>query len=347
MSRTSALATSSQAARAPLGGPSAASANTTASLRSSARGSAALLCVLMLAACSSGSSTRAAATVHRVRKARTTTTSSTTTTTLAPSTSTSATTAPFDGLRPGDSGAAVTTLQARLAELSYDASPDGQYSSATTQAVMAFQKVNGLGRDGVAGATTLAKLASPSIPGALVGGGGATRVEVDVARQVLFFYKSNALYRIVSVSTGSGERFCVDGRCATAVTPGGSYRVSGKVGGWQTGQLGRLYKPSYFNGNIAIHGALSVPGGPASHGCVRVPMNSADWIFGSLPVGTPVYVLNGSNAPAPFSDTPPPTEPPTLAPTIPPTQPPTTSTSTTTTSTPTSTTTTTTAPPGP
>ena len=306
--------------------------------------------VIGLGACSSGSSTRAAAPVHRVRKARTitTTTSSPTTTTLAPSPSTSASTAPFNGLRPGDSGPAVTTLQARLAELKYDVSPDGQYSSSTMHAVMAFQKVNGLGRDGVAGATTLAKLASPSIPGALVGGGGATRVEVDVARQVLFFYKSNALYRIVSVSTGSGERFCVDGRCATAVTPGGSYRVSGKVGGWQTGKLGRLYKPSYFNGNIAIHGALSVPGGPASHGCVRVPMNSADWIFGSLPSGTPVYVLNGSNAPAPFSDTPPPTVPPTVAPTVPPTQPPTTSTSTSTTSTSTtSTTTTTTAPPGP
>lgn len=305
--------------------------------------------VIGLAACSSGSSTRAAAPVHRARKARTTTTtSSTTTTTLAPSTSTSATTAPFNGLRPGDSGAAVTALQTRLAELKYDVAPDGKYSSSTMHAVMAFQKVNGLGRDGVAGVTTLAKLATPSIPGALVGGGGATRVEVDVARQVLFFYKSNALYRIVSVSTGSGERFCVEGRCATAVTPGGSYRVSGKVGGWQTGKLGRLYKPSYFNGNIAIHGALSVPGGPASHGCVRVPMNSADWIFGSLPSGTPVYVLNGSNAPAPFSDTPPPTVPPTVAPTIPPTQPPPTSTSTTTTSTSTtSTTTTTTAPPGP
>lgn len=198
-------------------------------------------------------------------------------------------------------------MQQQLAALQYDVSPDGHYSAATMQAVMAFQKVNGLGRDGVAGASTLAKLSSPSIPGPLVPGGGSTRVEVDVARQVLFFYKSNALYRIVSVSTGSGQRFCVDGRCATAVTPGGSFRVSGKVGGWQTGKLGRLYKPSYFNGNIAIHGALSVPGGPASHGCVRVPMSSADWIYSSLPIGTAVYVLNGPHVPAPFADVPPPT----------------------------------------
>ena len=46
-----------------------------------------------------------------------------------------------------------------------------------------------------------------------------------------------------------------------------------------------------------------MPGGPASHGCVRVPMSSADWIYASLPVGTPVYVVNGPHVPAPFADT--------------------------------------------
>ncbi len=302
---------------------------------------------LVGSACAGSTERRSESASNRSRLRATstsTTTAPTTTTTLAPVTSTSATTVPFNGLRPGDSGPAVTNLQARLAELSYDVSPDGRYSSSTTHAVMAFQKVNGLGRDGVAGANTLAKLAAPVTPGPMVGGGGATRVEVDVARQVLFFYKNNALYRIVSVSTGSGERFCVKGRCATAVTPGGSYRVRGKVGGWQTGELGRLYKPSYFNGNIAIHGALSVPGGPASHGCVRVPMNSADWIYSSLGVGTAVYVLNGPNVPAPFADSPPPTAPPTVPPTLPPTVPtthPPTTTSTSTTSTSTTTTTTT------
>jgi peptidoglycan hydrolase-like protein with peptidoglycan-binding domain len=233
----------------------------------------------------------------------------------------------------------VTDLQTKLAALHYDVRPDGDYSAATTQAVMAFQKVNGLGRDGVAGDQTLAKLADPVIPGPLVPGGGSTRVEVDVARQVLFFYQGNALFRIVAVSTGSGQRFCVNGRCATAVTPAGSFRVGGKVGGWQTGELGRMYKPSYFNGNIAIHGAPSVPGGPASHGCVRVPMSSADWIYAAMPSGTAVYVLNGPHVPAPFADSPPPT---TAPPPPPPSSTTTTSSTSTTTTSSTSTTTTTT-----
>jgi hypothetical protein len=135
------------------------------------------------------------------------------------------------------------------------------------------------------------------------------------------------------------------------VTPGGSFRVSGKVSGWQTGSLGRLYKPSYFNGNIAIHGALSVPGGPASHGCVRVPMTSADWIFAALPRGTAVYVLNGPKAPVPFGESAPrsltpdsnqaPGDVTPTPPTAPPvTAPPTTASSTTTTSSTTTSTTT-------
>jgi peptidoglycan hydrolase-like protein with peptidoglycan-binding domain len=296
--------------------------------------------VVALAACSGGGGNDEAATKHAVKTRRHASTTSSSTTSSSTS-STTATTAPFNGLRPGDSGPAVTDLQTKLAALHYDVHPDGSYSGATMQAVMAFQKVNGLGRDGVAGEQTLAKLATPTIPGPLVPGGGSTRVEVDVARQVLFFYQGGSLFKIVAVSTGSGQRFCVDGRCATAVTPAGSFRVGGKVGGWQTGALGRLYKPSYFNGNIAIHGAPSVPGGPASHGCVRVPMSSADWIYSALPSGTPVYVLNGPHVPAPFADSPPPTVPTSAAPPPPPPTVATTTTSSSTTTTSTSTTTTT------
>jgi peptidoglycan hydrolase-like protein with peptidoglycan-binding domain len=231
----------------------------------------------------------------------TTTTTTTTTTPPAP--------API-GLRVGSSGPEVLLLQQRLASLKYDVPGiDGAFGAGTQQAVMAFQKVEGLDRDGVAGPQTMARLATAGIPGPLVPNGGGTRVEVDVARQVLFFYQGGALFKIVAVSTGNGERFCVDGRCATAVTPSGSFRVGTKIPAWQTGKLGRLYKPSYFNGNIAIHGALSVPGGPASHGCVRVPMSSADWIYSALGRGTAVYVLNGPKAPAPFADSAPPTKP--------------------------------------
>jgi lipoprotein-anchoring transpeptidase ErfK/SrfK len=179
----------------------------------------------------------------------------------------------------------------------------------------------------------IAALQTASDPPPLVPGGGAGRVEVDVGRQVLFMYEGDALWRILPVSTGSGQRYCVDGSCAHAVTPAGSYRVFQHVRGWQTSRLGRLYNPLYFNGGIAIHGAPSVPAYPASHGCVRIPMFEAEWFPSKVANGTPVYVKNGPNAPVPFNEpapdgTPPAQPAPTTAP------PPTTSSSTTTTTAP-------------
>ena len=264
---------------------------------------AVLGCVALACSGSSGAQSQGKTKDKAKRTTTSTSTSTTTTTTVAPPP------API-GLRVGSSGPEVVALQQKLASLKYDVpAADGAFGAGTMQAVMAFQKVEGLDRDGVAGPQTMAKLQTAGIPAPMMPNGGATRVEVDVARQVLFFYQGGSLFKTVAVSTGNGERFCVDGRCATAVTPSGSFRVGSKISGWQTGKLGRLYKPSYFNGNIAIHGALSVPGGPASHGCVRVPMSSADWIYAALGRGTAVYVLNGPKAPAPFNDSAPPTRP--------------------------------------
>jgi hypothetical protein len=58
-------------------------------------------------------------------------------------------------LRPGDSGEAVTTLQAALAALGYDiGEPDGVYGAKTSTAVTTFQAEAGLEPDGVVGPQT-------------------------------------------------------------------------------------------------------------------------------------------------------------------------------------------------
>src|SRR6266508_3190795 len=52
--------------------------------------------------------------------------------------------------RPGDHGKGVAALQRQLATLGYEVRKvDGQYGSATQHAVVAFQKVNHLSRDGI------------------------------------------------------------------------------------------------------------------------------------------------------------------------------------------------------
>ncbi|HEX2275382.1 MAG TPA: L,D-transpeptidase family protein, partial [Acidimicrobiales bacterium] len=190
---------------------------------------------------------------------------------------------------------AVLELEQRLGGLRFPVGAvDGTYDADTQSAVMAFQKVNGMSRTGVATPDVTAGVAATTAPPPpLVPGGGPDRVEIDLTRQVLFLYNGDSLAAVLPVSTGSGERFCEGGRCRKAVTNTGSFEVYRHVKGWETSPLGRLYNPVYFDGGIAIHGSLSVPPHPASHGCVRIPMSAAEWFPSKVPVGTPVYVLGG------------------------------------------------------
>ncbi len=211
------------------------------------------------------------------------------------------------GLTNGSKGAAVISLQTKLAALKYDISDtSGIFGDQTYHAVMAFQKVNGLSRSGVAGAQTVAALETATDPAPLLAAGGDNRIEVDLDRQVLMLYKGGALFRILSISSGSGKDFCVTdpetGKqgCDKAVTPGGSFRVSRRWIGWRESKLGLMYNPLYFNGGIAIHGAPSVPGYAASHGCVRIPMISAEWFPNEVSNGTAVYVFGAEKGPVPL-----------------------------------------------
>jgi len=110
---------------------------------------------------------------------------------------------------------------------------------------------------------------------------------------------NGALARILPVSTGNNERYCVDGECSVAVTPGGTFRIGRKAEGLEVAPLGELWWPMYFNGGIAIHGSPSVPAYPASHGCIRIPMYAAPTFFNEVSGGTRVHVLNSPEAAAP------------------------------------------------
>lgn len=201
------------------------------------------------------------------------------------------------GLGVGDIAPEVVGLEKKLEALRYYVgTADATYDGDTRDAVLAFQKVTGMDRTGRATDDVVAAInaAKPGVE-PIVPNGGLRRVEVDLERQVLFLYDANNLKTILNVSSGSNERFCSEGWCRYAVTPPGSFTVYEKRSGWETGPLGSLYNAQYFNGAIAIHGSRSVPAYPASHGCIRISMNAAEWFPDELIVGTPVYVSNADD----------------------------------------------------
>jgi N-acetylmuramoyl-L-alanine amidase len=187
-------------------------------------------------------------------------------------------------------GRAVRDLQRRLDGLGYTiAHVDGTFGYDTVHAVLAFQKVQGLGRDGVVGPATRKALAHPVAPSPVSTAPGF-HVEVDLARQVLLFVRDGMVSDVFDVSTGSGRTYVSNGETAVAHTPTGSFRIERKIDGWRQSDLGLLYRPAYFTGGYAIHGSSSVPPYPASHGCVRVTNDVMDMIYDTLAIGTPVLV---------------------------------------------------------
>ncbi|HLT69150.1 MAG TPA: L,D-transpeptidase family protein [Acidimicrobiales bacterium] len=224
--------------------------------------------------------------------APTTTTTEPTTTTAPPTTTTTAPPDPADDgtLELGESGDSVLALQERLVELGYWlGEPDGTYGQLTRQAVMAFQKVEGLGRDGVAGPVTQQALATASRPTPR----GSHGLEIDLDRQVLFVVEDGRVSWAINTSTGNGEAYTSStGGTARAVTPPGHFTIQREIDGLREAPLGTLYRPKYFNGGIAIHGSGSIPAQPASHGCARVTNAAMDmlWASGVAEIGTPVWV---------------------------------------------------------
>lgn len=177
----------------------------------------------------------------------------------------------------GSRGLAVRVLQHRLAEKGYVVGRRGVYDSRTARAVLAFRKVTGMPRTYEASTTVFDKLAR---------GGGTFRVrypshgrhiEASLSKQVMALISGGKAVRIYPTSTGA----------PATPTIRGSFRVYMKTPG--TNAKGMIHS-SYFIRGYAIHGFVSVPIYPASHGCLRVPPAEALSIYNWVRIGTPVDV---------------------------------------------------------
>ena len=202
---------------------------------------------------------------------------------------------PKRNLAPGMKGADVKALQQRLWALRYYlGKADGQFGGDTQAALWAFQEINGIKVTGVVDAATKRALVHPkTYKSPSYSGKRATRVEVSQALEVLVLFKNNKIFLISHVSSGGGYFYnCGSGGCAQAVTPNGTYNTTVYMPGWVKVPLGEMYNPVFFISTVfAIHGDTYVPQGPASHGCVRIPMDVAAFFHKMVKTpGTQVHV---------------------------------------------------------
>ena len=202
-------------------------------------------------------------------------------------------------VRNGDKGTEVERVQRRLHQLKYLYSADGTFGNLTENALKYFQRKNNLDQTGVADETTQRLLFSPNaieseeyvFPYKLV---------VDLSDRRTYVYRW----------TGDGykERIATFKCCVGAPktpTPQGTFQGSGPAGGrwyyfkdfncyaqyaWRI-QGGILFHSvTYSRPNENSGGSTWSLGRAESHGCVRLTVSDAKWIYDNCPMGTTVVV---------------------------------------------------------
>jgi hypothetical protein len=115
---------------------------------------------------------------------------------------------------------------------------------------------------------------------------------IDEHCQILFVGRgAGEIVFVFPTSTGIGE-FPTRNQDASRVF---RYDPAPENGGWHDSSdypasvdnplNGNMYKPLYFDGGQAIHGANTVPTSPASHGCARLRVGDQDTLVNWLGLG--------------------------------------------------------------
>ncbi|MEA3057377.1 MAG: hypothetical protein QOF34_192 [Sphingomonadales bacterium] len=111
---------------------------------------------------------------------------------------------------------------------------------------------------------------------------GPERVVVSLGDQLAFLYRGDELVAVSTISTGKDEK----------PTPTGIFSVLDKKPYYRSKKYDNAPMPwmqRIDDYGIALHGGFN-PGYPASHGCIRLPVDFAKKLFTVTGVGTPVYI---------------------------------------------------------
>lgn len=202
-------------------------------------------------------------------------------------------------VKKGSKGDEVWRVQRRLRSLGYLYKPDGLYGALTQYALKYFQYRNGLKQTGIADKATQKKLFSAN-PRKSTEYVFPYKYWVDVSEQRVYVGKwtgkdYSKMVKKFKCSTGKAD----------SPTPLGTYHAAGITGAewyyfrqyncyarWATRIVGGvLFHSITYNSRKKQVGKESQLGHrAASHGCIRLTVKDAKWIYKHCPSGTTVVV---------------------------------------------------------
>ena len=224
-------------------------------------------------------------------------------------------------LTKGVAGSDVQQVQQRLTDLGFAPGPtDGIFGGETIKAVWAYEKlVLGVESNRPTGQVTPEMwdaMQEPFVIQPRRPNSTPNHTEVYLPEQVLAVFQGDVPVLITHMSSGTNEEWCeevtispgeygnrdgeepiVRGECGRSNTPGGVFEFYRQVEGIRDSALGSMWNPVYFNYGIAIHGAMNVPLQPASHGCIRIPLNISEGLQDLMDMGDQVFVWDGEKEP--------------------------------------------------
>jgi hypothetical protein len=172
----------------------------------------------------------------------------------------------------GSSGPFVSLIQQRLAALHFFIPQSGVYDSFTGLAIDAYHRLLHWGTSQSLDGRTISYL---------LNGWGEFKVrfpqnghhaEGDIGRQLLALADGSKVRYIFPISSGK----------PSTPTVIGNFRVYRRTPGYLPDGM---YFSSFFTGGYAIHGYNPAPDYPASHGCMRLPIQDAVFVYNWLTFG--------------------------------------------------------------
>ena len=117
----------------------------------------------------------------------------------------------------------------------------------------------------------------PDVPAA-----GPVKVVVSLTDQLAWVYRGDRMIGVTTVSSGMKDH----------ESPVGEFPILGKEAFHRSNRYSNAPMPFMMRLNrygVALHGGV-VPGHPASHGCIRLPMAFAKKLFATVSRGDTVYI---------------------------------------------------------